>query len=132
MGAIGVFGPLVFMVSHDNTLTYNELEETVNTRWANHTPINDAVISEFLGSGQDEKSIKLFLTPYLCQDPDESYKKLCECARTGEHFPVILGGAPLGNCVWYISGINSVSTKFHPVNGSVLWREVTITIKEYN
>jgi phage protein U len=119
------------MVSHDGVLTFNEIEETVNTRWASHNPINDAVISEFLGPGQEEKTFKMFFSAALGVDPAESLESLRKSARAGEHFPIVLGGVPLGEYDWYIDNVGSVSTSFRPLDGKAQWSEVTVTVKEY-
>lgn len=132
MATLGSFGALIFQVSSSRVLTYSELEESVKGRWVNHEPINDVVLSEFLGPGQDESSLKVIFTPLLGVDPDASYKLLRELTRKGEYFPLILGGVPLSNNYWYIDAIGSVSNMFHPKSGKILWREVDVNFKEYN
>ena len=132
MGLIGSFGPIIFMVSHQHTLTYSELEESTSGRWATHEPINDLPRSEFLGPGQDEAKLTIYLTPVLGTDPDVSWQILRALTRSGEHFPVILGGVPLNMADWYIDSIESSASHFNPPDGVILWREVTINIKEYN
>lgn len=132
MGFIGSFGPLVYIVSHERVLTYSELEETVKGRWANHEPLNNLVLSEFLGPGQDEKTVKMIFSRVLGTSPDASFARLRSLARSGEHFPIIHAGVPLGNTDWYIDSITSTSTVFLPADGSVQWRECEVKVKEYH
>jgi len=129
---IGSWGALVFEVNADKALTYSEITQDTSGRWATHDVINSAPLSEFLGPGQDEAEIKIFLTRALGVDPRTEYDTVRSMVRNGENFPLILQGRPLSGNLWYLDGIGSVSTRFAAGKGDILWMELTCRFKEYN
>ena len=133
MALIGVFGPMVFEVSGHRVRTFSEYSEKSAGRWTEHEPINIAPISEFLGPGLDELSLKITFTRLLGgEDPSAMYELLRWIARTGQHYPFITGNVPLSMNDWRIDSIDGNSTVFHPKAGLVLSMECTASFKEYN
>lgn len=128
---IGSWGPMVFYVSGIGALTFTEIEQDSFGRWVTHEVINAAPVTEFLGPGQDEVTIKITLSRMLGVDPKISYELLRLLVRKGLSFPLILRGCPLSGNLWYIENMNGISSMFAPGTGSIMWTELTCYFKEY-
>ena len=130
---IGSWGPdIVFEVSGIRVHTFNSISRKSSGRWSEHLPINTAPISEFLGPGIDECEIKMTITRMLGVDPRTEYDMIREYVRTGQYFPLILGGIPVSDIEWYADNISSSSEVFAPGTGDMLRAEMTVLLKEYN
>ena len=131
MPDIGFYGPLVFEVSGIRARSFSEMSQKSSGRWAEHVPINSIPVSEFLGPGLDELSLKIIFTVMLGINPKEEYEQLRELIRKGEHHPLILQGIPVSQNEWRCNEISAESTVFAPGDGKAMWMECELQFKEY-
>jgi len=128
---IGSWGPVIFQVSGIGAFTFSELTQDTSGRWVTHDVINSPPLSEFLGPGQDEVKMKIFMSKHLGVLPGVAYQLLRQLVRKGKVYPLILRGTLVSGNMWYAESINGVSEHFMPGTGEVLWTELTVNFKEY-
>jgi phage protein U len=129
---IGTFGDLIFEVSHSKIKTFNELTETVGSRWEAHEVIGATPKAQFVGAEQGEVSFVITFSISLGIEPRKQVERLHRMIITGQHAPLIIGGQLVGTQKgeWYIE---SAETAWKNVNssGQIDYIEMNLTLKEY-
>ena len=130
MGAIGMFGDVVFSVSPLKIFTFDDFERDTKGRWATHNVIGKTPISEFLGQDVESITLKIQLHVSFGVDPLIEYVKLLDMCRTGEVHFLIVGTHAHGRYKWYIENVKMAAKHFDG-NGNILYCECNLTFKEY-
>jgi phage protein U len=128
--AIGSWGDVIFEVSSDKVLTFDDLERDIEDRWEKHDIIGEAPKSEYLGQGLDTVTLTLIFDVSFGVNPRHEVDRLREMSRSGQAEDLIIGGKGLGIKLWKIK---SMKQKFQRLDneGRLLHSEVSVTFEEY-
>ena len=132
MAKIGNLGNLiVFEVSSKKVLTFNNMQQTVSGRWAQHEPIGGKPVSEFLGPGQRKITLQIFISAMHGVKPRKTIEKLETAAENGEHYPFIVGEKKIGKNEWVVESISETWGETIS-GGKLLSAHLTLTLSEYS
>ena len=107
MAEIGNLGSLiVFEVSSDKVLTFNNMTQSVSGRWATHAVIRGKPKSEFLGPGQRKISLPIFLSVNHGVKPRKTMEKIEKAIEKGTPYPLVIGGKKVGSNQWVITDMS--------------------------
>lgn len=130
LAELASFGDIVFEVSDDKVLTYDQFTRTTESRWVNHKILYDKPDLEFEGAGTDSISLRVLLRAELGVNPEEQMAKIREFARRGKKAFFIRGNKPISVNYWVIN--KAVEThKTIDQHGNVLTMEVELNLLEY-
>lgn len=124
------FGEIVFEVSENKTLTYNDFQRTTEPRWFEHKVLQDKPELEFEGAGSDNISLKILLRAELGINPEKQMARIREFARRGKKALFIRGNKPISVNYWVIKKAVEVH-KVIDDKGNVLTLEVELNLMEY-
>ena len=129
MNSIGSFGKVIFKVSALGTMTPNDYQISFAAKVKKHSLINNPDITEHLGRELEKVSfgVKLIYTLTDIQRAVETFKSYCE---KGEHFPLVLSGAKIGEHTFRIENFSCKYTKTDRI-GTPLVAECSISLEEY-
>lgn len=130
MARIGQFGDVIFEVSGNKVLTFDEFSRGGSGRWADHEIINKKPIREFIGPGQEEVSFKIQLSAYLGVDPQKELEKLRRIRDKGETRGIILGSDFISKSLWTLESLQE-SHRVFDGTGRLIFVSVDLKIKEY-
>lgn len=95
MGQVGSLGEVVFEVSSDRMLTYNDCVRDTKANFAEHDVIEGKARLQFMGMGLGEFSLAITLDASFCS-PEVEMKRLDRMQENGEAHRLILGGRIFG------------------------------------
>lgn len=127
---IASFGEIVFEVSEDKILTYDQFTRTTEPRWIDHKIILDKPDLEFEGAGTDTISFKILLRAEFGINSEKQMAKIREFARRGKKALFIRGNKPISVNYWVIKKAVEVH-KAVDQHGNVLTMEVELNLMEY-
>jgi len=127
---VGSLGNILFEVSSQKILTFNNLSRSGSGRWAVHDIINRKSLSEFLGPGQEEISFSVRLDASNGVIPRDELAKMRYMRDTGEASVLVIGGEPVTWNLWTLESVKE-GHKTHTGNGKLLQVDVDLTLKEY-
>ena len=131
MAQIGNLGKLiVFEVSSDKVLTFKNMTQSVNGRWATHDIIGNKPKSEFLGAGQRSVSLPVFLSSNHGVKPRRTMEKIEKSVENGTPHLLVIGGKQVGANQWVITDM-SESWDNIIKDGKLVSANVTLTLAEY-
>lgn len=130
MAKLASFGDIVFEVSDDKVLTFDQFTRTTEPRWVDHKILYEKPDLEFEGAGTDTISLRILLRAELGVNPEEQMAKIREFARRGKKALFIRGNKPVSVNYWVIK--KAVEThKSIDQKGNVLTMEVELNLMEY-
>ena len=100
---IGAFADLVFEVSGERVLTFDEFKQDVKSRYARHELINQEPVLEWLGSDTQKITLTITLTKTLGVDPSEEMDKVKQLCLDGVADYLIIGNDVVGGRLWVIT-----------------------------
>ena len=115
-------GLFVFSI---NTLSYQSLQRTTTWRHNNQNRIGNTPSYQYLGPGEDNKSLSGWIAPELAGSA-LSLNRLRQMANTGEPY-VIVDGTGKVHGLWVIQQITETKTLFYP-NGEAKRIEFSINL----
>lgn len=124
------FGDIIFEVSENKTLTYNEFQRNTEPRWIEHKVLHDKPELEFEGPGTDDISLRILLRAELGINPEKQMAKIREFARKGKKALFIRGNKPISSNFWVIKRAVEVH-KVIDNKGNILTMEVDLNLMEY-
>lgn len=127
---IGSFATVIFQVSSDKVLTFNDFSRSGGARWSVHDVNQNKPIPEFIGPGQESISLKIVLKTALGIAPEAAVERLRGFRNKGQVSTLVIGNKPVTNGYWYIDDIQE-GHKFIDKNGIAHTIEVTLALKEY-
>lgn len=128
---VGNLGKLiVFEVSSDKVLTFRNMTQTVKGRWTTHDTIGKKPKSEFLGPGQREVSLPIYLSVEHGVRPRKTIEKIEKAVEKGTPFPFVIGGKKVGSYQWVITNVSETWNTIIK-DGQLVSASVTLTLAEY-
>lgn len=127
---IGAFADLVFEVSTQKVLTYDEYKRESKARYAKHELINQAAALEWLGYDLETISFKMIFNARLHVNPAEEAEKVRRLCLDGVADYLILGNAVIGNNLWVIESVTEAA-QFWDNAGNILVSAVDVKMLEY-
>ncbi len=128
---IGYMGPVVFVSSSQFLLTPTGLTQEGEARWHDHEILHYKPVSEFLGPGLESVSFEIILSSQHGVSPDSQIKLLREMRDTGVVFPLIIGGKPVSQNYWRLTGLSEDDNYYGPT-GNRIWCKLKVQLKEYS
>ena len=131
MAQIGNLGKLiVFEVSSDKVLTFKNMTQTVKGRWTTHAIIGNKPVSEFLGAGQRNISLPIFLSVNHGVRPRSTIEKIEKAIENGTPYSFVIGGNKVGSNQWVITEMSETWDEIIK-DGRLASANLTLTLAEY-
>ena len=129
--AIGSWGPgLVFSVSDEKVLTFNDMSRTVASEWATHSRIGLKDQVEYLRPALQKLTFTMELNALLGVRPRAMLDKLGEYTEMGRVYPLVIGSRRIGKNKWRITNLSEAwETVLN--RGELVRAKVTVTMEEY-
>lgn len=127
---IGAFNELVFEVSTEKVLTYDEYKRESKARYARHELINQTSVLEYLGRDLEEITFTMMFTVSLGINPAEETSKVRKLCLDGVADYLILGNTVVGENLWTIESV-SEAKKAVDHFGKTIVSSVEVKMVEY-
>lgn len=130
-GTIGNFGKtIMFTVSSDKVLTFNNMVKTVTGRWETHDRIGKKPKTEFIGPGLDSVSMTVELNSMFGVKPLDTIKRIEKAIKKGTAEYLVLGNKKIGSKKYRIT---DVSETWNTVmrNGALINATLELKFEEY-
>lgn len=128
MGQVGSFGDVVFEVSSDRIMTYNDCQRDTKANYAEHEVIDTKSHLQFLGLALEEFSLAITLHASWCS-PETEMRKLDAMQASGEAYRLLLGNRIFGH---FVLESKTENRKYTDGDGRVVLAYVQLKLKEYN
>lgn len=130
-GAIGDIGFIsVFGTDRRKVRTFKDFVRTSADRWGSTEIVLQKPRKQFLGPGLDTVSFTIILDVNLGMNPRTEMEKLLSYSRDGKVLPLVIGGKPLGQGKWTITGLTQNWTNVDN-KGNVLQASLDVSLEEY-
>ena len=128
--AVGSLGDIVFDVSSDKVLTFQDLQINRRAKYTEHAIHGKKGLLEFTGLEPLTATMKIDLLASLGVVPKDELDALVEILTNHEAVPFILDGEPQGDNLWVVE---SLSESYPVINnkGELISISVTLNLKEY-
>lgn len=130
MSKIGSFADVVFEVSTNSVLTFDDFERTNSPRWQEHAVLGQKPILEYEGPSADTISFTILLRAELGINPGKQLSRLRNFSLSGRKGLFIRGNIPISTNYFVITNIHERHRNIDQ-RGNVLLIEVDLDIKEY-
>ena len=127
---IGYLGEVVFEVSQQHVKTFGDLRRSASARLASHDLIGRKPLLEFTGAALESLSFSMTLSSFLGLDPVEDVPTLREMRDQGLAVPFVLDGAPQGEGLWLLEGLEE-TWRYIDNNGAPRVIDCSLSLKEY-
>lgn len=129
---IGTFGDIIFETNDKRILTFSNFSHSVAGRWKTTETIGGKPKKEFLGADTQEVSFDIVISAAFGIKPSKIIKMLEMMALSGDAYPLIIGGKPVGTNAFYWI-LKSVSESWDVVlnDGKILKAKVSLSLEEY-
>lgn len=127
---IGCFGELVFEVSSEKVLTFDDFKLDVKSRYARHELINREPILEWLGADTKKITLTVTLTALLNVKPAEEVQKVQQMCLDGFADWLIVGNSVVGDTQWVITDCSTKATAWDG-EGNMLSATLDLTFESY-
>ncbi|MEG2176102.1 MAG: phage tail protein [Oscillibacter sp.] len=128
---IGTLGKkIVFEVSDDTVMTFQNMSREVSGRWANHEALGVKPKPEFLGPGNQTISLPITLSAALGVKPRAVLETVEAMVESGAAEYLVIGTKPVGKNPFRLTGSSETWDKVYS-RGELAKATVTITLEEY-
>lgn len=128
---IGSLGKkIIFEVSDDRVMTFQNMTRNITGRWATHEAMNAKPKAEFLGPGNQSIDLPITLSAALGVRPRAILDTIAEMVETGTAEYLIVGTGPVGKNPFRLTGASETWDKIYS-KGELVKATVTITLEEY-
>lgn len=127
---IGAFNELVFEVSTEKVITYDDYKRETKARYARHELINQTNVLEYLGRDLEEITFTMMFTVSLGVDPAEETSKLRRMCLDGVADYLILGNTVVGENLWTIESVGEAKKAVDHF-GKTIVSSVNVKMVEY-
>ena len=128
---IGNFGSdLVFKVSDEQVLTFNNFSRTVKSKWVEHAGIDINPASEYVSRELDSISLTVVLSAELGVKPRAMIEKLESLCKNGSVRTLVIGNKRVGSGSFYIEQISEAWDYIYS-RGELWQATISISFKEY-
>lgn len=128
---IGAFGELVFEVSGERVLTFDDFKQDVKSRFARHELINQEPVLEWLGSDTQKITMTIALTASLGVNPAEEIEKVRQLCLDGMADYLIIGNEVVGGRLWVITEASFLSIATDK-DGVPIVAKMDVTFESYS
>lgn len=131
MAKIGNLGKLItFEVSSKKALTFRDMTQTVSGRWTTHDRIKKKPKMEFLGPGQRQASLTIYLSAMHGVRPRKTMKKIEKAIEKGTPFTLVIGGEKVGSYQWVITDMSEAWNTIIQ-DGKLVSANLSLSLAEY-
>lgn len=131
MQGLGTLGDITFRVSAYNDIyTFDDFSLNASSRTAQHDIIGEKALTEYLGPGLQEVSMKIKLCAQWGVNPVNEAEKLIDYCESGTILTFTAGGRKVGKNKWLITSVGE-TVKYYDNAGNILSAELAISMKEY-
>lgn len=128
---IGTLGKkIVFEVSDDTVMTFQNMSREVSGRWANHEALGVKPKPEFLGPGNQAITLPITLSTALGVKPRAVLETVEAMVESGAAEYLVIGTKPVGKNPFRLTGSSETWDKVYS-RGELAKATVTITLEEY-
>ena len=127
---VGCFGTLIFEVSSDKVLTFDNFTHKVAARYAKHELINSPVVLEYLGEDTQKITLSIILTATLGVNPGYEIKRIQELVLNGDAEWLIIGNEVVGESRFVITEASTRAISYDG-EGHVLVAQLDLTFESY-
>lgn len=127
---IGTLGEIVFEVSSDKVLTFDNLKRKGSGRWATHDIVGKKPVREFIGQGLESISFTMQLSAFLGVTPLDEINKLRELRDKGTAVELVLDGSSVGDNLWTIEDLSEDWRRVDN-NGKLIYADLDVSLQEY-
>lgn len=129
---IGNWGSgLKFQTSDDRVLTFNRMSRSLSVNTNKHKVLGGQKPRlEFVGPDLETVTFTMELNALLCRRPKKVEETLCQRAKNGNYYPLVIGGRViLKNAI-----ITKISSAYEIVmkKGEIFSMKIDVTMTEYN
>lgn len=128
IGTLG--GKIVFEVSDEYALTFNNMTRDVSGRWTEHDAMGAKPKKEFLGPGSQKINLPITLSAGLGVKPRAVIEAIEEMVETGAVEYFVLGSRPVGNNPFCLTASSETWDTIYN-HGELAKATLTITLEEY-
>ena len=128
IGSLG--SKIVFEVSDEYALTFNNMTRDVSARWAEHDAVGAKPKKEFLGPGSQKITLPITLSAGLGVKPRAVIEAIEEMVETGAVEYFILGTRPVGKNPFCLTASSETWGDMYG-HGELAKANLTITLEEY-
>lgn len=130
MATVGSIGNVVFNASSRRLFTIDNFKRNTSINVASHDIIGKKPVLEITGPASDEITFDILLRKQNNISPQKKLDTLRAMCETGKVFSFLLGGKPVSDNYWMLTGI-SAATNFFGKGGEMISISISITLKEY-
>ena len=127
---IGAFADLVFEVSGEKVLTFDEFKHDVKSRYARHELINQPPVLEWLGSDTQKITLTVTLTTALNVNPADEIETVKQLCLDGVADWLIIGNEVVGATMWVITDESTKATAWDG-EGNIIVASMDLTFESY-
>lgn len=127
---IGVWGDVVFTVSHDVVKTFDNYKRNESARWSKHDIHSQKQKAELIGIDAGKLSFTMHFSAFHGVNPREELNKFIKRVRSGEAHTLIVGSKRVGINKWYIPNVDE-TWNYVDNRGNVLTADINISMEEY-
>ena len=128
IGTLG--GKIVFEVSDEYALTFNNMTRDVSGRWTEHDAMGAKPKKEFLGPGSQKINLPITLSAGLGVKPRAVIEAIEEMVETGAVEYFILGTRPVGKNPFCLASSSETWNTIYS-HGELAKASMAITLEEY-
>ena len=108
---IGSLGPVVFEASMNKVCTFDNLNRSGSSRWADHEIMRKKPVKEFLGPGAEQITLSIKLDVSFGVNPSNELFVLRFLRDQGIAVPLIMAGQPVSYAsLWVIESLSEAWT----------------------
>ncbi|WP_044736660.1 phage tail protein [Geobacillus kaustophilus] len=130
MAKIGSFAGVVFEVSSQKVLTFDEFEREGGSRWHEHEIVGRKPAPEFLGPGLERIKFVVKVSSFLGVNPADVIRKLRSARDNGLYSKFIIGNATISSSSWVLTELREIH-KIRGANGLLVSADLELTLVEY-
>ena len=127
---IGAFADLVFEVSGEKVLTFDEFKHDVKSRYARHELIKQPPVLEWLGSDTQKITLTVTLTTALNVNPADEIETVKQLCLDGVADWLIIGNEVVGATMWVITDESTKATAWDG-EGNIIVASMDLTFESY-
>jgi phage protein U len=127
---VGSFGDLIFKVSAEQVVTFENMSWETNARWAEHERHLNEPLLEWLGNQNDKMTFPMTLTVFAGTNPLAEIVKILNMKRSGEPHYLVIGSKGYGKGRWVIQKA-TIDMKRFDNQGQLLEATVSVTLLAY-
>lgn len=127
---VGSLGGIIFTVSSDKILTFNNQKSSVSAKYGKHQRHGRDTLLEYIGNDAETLTLDITLAAQLGVDVEAEIEKIRAAQRRGEIMKLVIGKKVYGRNCWVIEK-STVTYKAYGKDGAPILAEVSLSLAEY-